>query len=367
MQKKIEDICSHFHIYGDFVVAIPCGNGHINDTYQLTFDQGGTLLHYTLQRINTNVFKQPAMVMENFSCVTAHILNKIRQEKKRNPQSRRRTLRLVFTHDAMPYYRDSNGDYWRCYVYVENCHSFDILEEPIQAFKAAQAFGQFQLDLADLPDRLNETIPHFHHAPRRLKALEKVMRSDHYNRMKMVGPEVDFVMQRASELDKLINLQAAGDIVERTTHNDTKLNNVLIDDFTGEGICVLDLDTVMPGLPHYDFGDMVRTGTSPAPEDETDLSKVYMRFDMFEALLRGYLDKAGHFLNDVEKELLPFSGKLMAMVIGIRFLTDFLDGDNYFKTSRVNHNLDRARSQFKLVESIEDQMSDMMKLLQEIK
>lgn len=367
MQRKLEDICSHFHIYGDFVVAIPCGNGHINDTYQLTFDQGGTLLHYTLQRINTNVFRQPALVMENFSCVTAHILSKIRQEKTQRGRAKRRTLRLVFTHDAMPYYRDSDGEYWRCYVYVENCHSFDVLDEPDQAFKAAQAFGQFQLDLADLPQRLNETIPYFHHAPRRFKALEDMIKADRFDRVKNVQREIDFVMQRSSELDMLINLQRSGDIVERTTHNDTKLNNVLIDDFTGEGICVLDLDTVMPGLPHYDFGDMVRTGTSPAPEDETDLRKIYMRFDMFEALLRGYLDKAGKFLNDTEKELLPFSGKLITMVIGIRFLTDYLDGDHYFKTSRVNHNLDRARSQFKLVESIESQMDDMMKLLKEVK
>ena len=250
---------------------------------------------------------------------------------------------------------------------MENCHSFDVLDEPGQAYKAAQAFGQFQLDLADLPYRLNETIPYFHHAPRRYKALEDMIKADRFDRVKLVQPEIEFVQKRAAELDTLIKLQHSGDIVERTTHNDTKLNNVLIDDFTGEGICVLDLDTVMPGLPHYDFGDMVRTGTSPAPEDETDLRKVYMRFDMFEALLRGYLDKAGQFLNDVEKELLPFSGKLITMVIGIRFLTDFLDGDNYFKTSRVNHNLERARSQFKLVESIEEQMPQMMKLLQELK
>ena len=158
-----------------------------------------------------------------------------------------------------------------------------------------------------------------------------------------------------------------GDIPERITHNDTKINNVMLDDVTCEGVAVIDLDTVMPGCALYDFGDMVRTGTSPAPEDETDLSKVYMRFDMFEALLRGYLDKAGMFLNDTEKELLPFSGKLITMVIGIRFLTDYLDGDNYFKTSRVNHNLERARSQFKLVESIEAQYDDMMKLLKELK
>ncbi len=367
MQKKIEDICSHFHIYGDFVVAIPCGNGHINDTYQVTFDQGGTLLHYSLQRINTNVFHQPALVMENFNRVTTHILSKIRQEAAPSRgRARRRTLRLVFTRDSMPYFRDADGEYWRCYVYVENCHSFDVLDDPSQAFKAAQAFGQFQLDLADLPGRLNETIPYFHHAPRRLDALREMIRLDRFDRVKSVQPEIDFVMKRAADLDVLLALQESGEIVERTTHNDTKLNNVLIDDFTGEGICVIDLDTVMPGLPHYDFGDMVRTGTSPAPEDETDLSKVVMRFDMFEGLLRGYLSKAGHFLNRTEKELLPFSGKLITMVIGIRFLTDYLDGDNYFKTARPNHNLDRARSQFKLVESIENQMDAMQNLLKDV-
>ena len=366
MQNKLRDICSHFHIYGDFVVAVPFGTGHINDTYQVTFDQGGTLLHYSLQRINTNVFRQPVEVMENFHRVTTHILHKIHLEDTASARSKRRTLRLVFTHDSMPFFRDSDGEYWRCYVFVENCHSYDVLEDPNQAFKAAQAFGQFQLDLADLPGRLNETIPCFHHAPRRFSALKQAIRADRAGRVKQVSREIDFVMRREKELETLIRLQASGDIVERTTHNDTKLNNVLIDDFTGDGICVVDLDTVMPGLPHYDFGDMVRTGTSPAPEDETKLEKVHMRFEMFEALLRGYLGKADGFLNPTEKELLPFSGKLITLVIGIRFLTDYLDGDRYFKIARVNHNLDRARSQFKLVESIESQMDDMMKLLRKI-
>ena len=367
IQSKLREIASHFHIYGDFVVAVPFGTGHINDTFQVTFDQGGTLLHYTLQRINTNVFRQPVQVMENFYRVTTHILSKIQKEGSRHSRSRRRTLRLVFTLDSMPYYKSPDGEYWRCYVFVENSHSFDVLEDADQAFKAAQAFGQFQLDLADLPGRLNETIPFFHHAPRRLDALKAAMKADKVGRLKDVSREVDFVMAREKDLHMLLKLQEAGEIVERTTHNDTKLNNVLIDDFTGDGICVIDLDTVMPGLPHYDFGDMVRTGTSPAPEDETDLNKIHMRFEMFEALLRGYLAKAGGFLNTTEKELLPFSGKLMTLIVGIRFLTDYLDGDNYFKITRSGHNLDRARSQFKLVESIESQMDAMMKLLKEIK
>ena len=180
--------------------------------------------------------------------------------------------------------------------------------------------------------------------------------------MKDVAPELDFIMAREAEYSLLLNELAAGNVFERTTHNDTKLNNVLIDDVTGEGICVIDLDTVMPGLPHYDFGDMVRTGTSPAPEDELDLSKVGMRFEMFEALLRGFLSTAGNFLNPREKELLPFSGKLITLEIGMRFLTDYLSGDVYFKIHRKKHNLDRCRTQIKLAQSIEAQFDAMRKL-----
>jgi aminoglycoside phosphotransferase len=366
MKFDFRQLTSHFQLYGNFVVAVPYGTGHINDTFQVTFDQGGTLLHYIIQRVNTNVFKAPEELMDNFLRVTRHIGAKIRDERAANPATRRRTLEVVNSIYGKPYWRDPAGNFFRCYVFVENARSYDILETKAQAYQAAAAFGNFQADLADLPQRLNETIPDFHNTPSRLANLEKAAKEDKMGRLKSVSREFDFIMARGKECGVLIDLQKEGELVERVTHNDTKLNNVLIDDLTGSGCCVIDLDTVMPGLPHYDFGDMVRTGTSPAAEDETDLGKVTMRFPMYEALLRGYLSGAGGFLNATEKSLLPFSGKLITLEIGIRFLTDYLEGDVYFKIRRPDHNLDRCRTQLKLVASIEEQYDAMRKLADEL-
>ena len=363
-QSQLRAVCDRFFIYGDYLVAVPYGSGHINDTYQVTYDQGGMRLHYTLQRINTSVFKDPVGLMENFSRVTTHMLNKIIAAKLRTVK---RTIRLLATRDGKPYVVDADGNYWRCYIFIENARTYDIIESEMHAFKAARTFGEFQSDLVDLPGgRLNETIPDFHNTPKRLEALQAAVKADVRGRLKEVGPELDFIMKRADDCSRLVDLCAAGDIPERITHNDTKLNNILIDDVSGEGICVIDLDTVMPGLVHYDFGDMVRTGTSPAAEDERDLSKVTMRFEMFEALLRGYLASADKFLNPCEREELPFAGKLITLENGIRFLTDYLQGDVYFKIARPSHNLERCRTQLKLVESIEDQFDAMHRLLKEI-
>jgi hypothetical protein len=361
MNLKLKAICEQFRIYGDYIVGVPFGCGHINDTYQITYDQGGIRLHYALQRINHNVFKHPTKVMDNMARVTRHLLAKIHAL---NMETRKRTIRLLETREGLPYVVDAEGYHWRAYIFIENARTYDILESEDQAYRAARTFGQFQCDLVDLPGgRLHETIPDFHHTPKRIDALERAVKADRCGRAKKVAREVDFVMERREEAGLLIKLNSEGQLPERITHNDTKLNNVLIDDFSGEGICVIDLDTVMPGLALYDFGDMVRSGTSPAAEDEQDLTKVFMQFNMFEALLRGYLDGAGNFLTPVERELLPFSGKLITLEIGTRFLADFIEGDIYFKTGREAHNLDRARAQFKLVESIEAQFDRMHELL----
>ncbi len=359
MKYDLKEICSHFVIYGDFIIAVPFGTGHINDTYQAAFYQAGTVVHYTIQRINHNIFKDPFKLMENVERVTSHLAAK--------NGTGRNTLQVVRTVCGKNCYKDDDGNYWRCYLFVENCRTYDVLETPVQAFEAAKAFGKFQGDLVDIAGgRLFETIADFHNTPKRLAALEESIKLDKCNRVKDVQREIDFVMSRRDDCGVLLDLHAQGLIPERITHNDTKLNNVLIDDFSGKGICVIDLDTVMPGLAHYDFGDMIRTGTSPALEDEVDLSKVTMRFEMFEALLRGYLTGGNGFLNETELEFLPFAGKLITMEIGIRFLTDYLDGDVYFKTHRAGHNLDRCHTQFKLVESIEEQMDAMKFKVQEI-
>lgn len=360
-QDDFRRICSKFALYGDFLVAVPFGGGHVNDTFQLTFDQGGVRLHYVLQRINRNVFRKPEQVMENMDRVTRHLLAKIHAEKV---ETRKRTIRLLRTFANQPCVTDERGDVWRAYIFVENARAYDVLETPEQAFKVAQAFGEFQCNLVDLPGpRLHETIPDFHNTPKRLEALRQAIRRDPVGRERRVRREIDFVMKRADETERLLRLQAEGAIPERITHNDTKVNNILIDDLTGDGICVIDLDTVMPGLSLYDFGDMVRAGTSPAEEDEVDLAKVGMRFEMYEALYRGFLSSAGSFLTEAERENLPFSGKLITFEIAIRFLTDYLEGDVYFKVKRPEHNLERCRNQLRMVESIEKQSKRMKDLL----
>lgn len=360
-QDDFRRICSKFALYGDFLVAVPFGGGHVNDTFQLTFDQGGVRLHYVLQRINRNVFRKPEQVMENMDRVTRHLLAKIHAGKA---ETRKRTIRLLRTFANQPCVTDERGEVWRAYIFVENARAYDVLETPEQAFKVAQAFGDFQCNLVDLPGpRLHETIPDFHNTPKRLEALRQAIRRDPVGRERRVRREIDFFMKRADETKRLLQLQAEGAIPERITHNDTKVNNILIDDLTGDGICVIDLDTVMPGLSLYDFGDMVRAGTSPAEEDEVDLAKVGMRFEMYEALYRGFLSSAGSFLTEAERENLPFSGKLITFEIAIRFLTDYLEGDVYFKVKRPEHNLERCRNQLRMVESIEEQSKRMKDLL----
>jgi Phosphotransferase enzyme family len=359
LKHDIRAIAGHFQIHGEFLKAATYGGGHINDTYCVSFDQGGTGVCYIFQRINQNVFKNPAALMENVRRVTTHLGEKFIGKSDRT----RRVLTLIPAHDGKSHYRDGYENYWRVYIFIEKARTFDAVESTQQAFQAARAFGQFQKLLADLPaPRLHDTIPDFHHTPKRFAALEKAIETDVANRAALAKPEIEFALQHRA----ICNVLLEAKLPERVTHNDTKFNNVMLDDATGEGICVIDLDTVMPGLALYDFGDMVRTTTSPAKEDERDLSKVAMQFPMFEALARGYLSCASEFLTPAEKKFLPFSGKLITFEIGIRFLTDFLAGDTYFKVHRDGHNLDRCRTQFKLVESIEQQEAAMNKLVETI-
>jgi Ser/Thr protein kinase RdoA (MazF antagonist) len=249
------------------------------------------------------------------------------------------------------------------YRFVEGARSVEQVQSAAQCFEVGRAFGRFQKDLTGMPGpRLHETIPHFHYTPRRFAALESAIAADVAGRVKLAGPEIEFALARKGIASRLLD---AG-LPERITHNDTKINNVLLDDNTGEGVCVIDLDTVMPGLALYDFGDMVRTAANTAPEDERDLAQVRMRFDYFDPLLRGYLAAAGAFLTREEKRLLPFSGQLITFEIAIRFLSDYLAGDTYFKVHRDGHNLDRARAQFRLLESIEQQERPMNRLVESL-
>jgi len=359
---QVRSISNNFAILGNFLDAAPYGTGHINDTYCATYDRGGTLVRYIHQRINHTIFKDPPALMENIGRVTEHLRSKLAGR----PDAGRRALTLVSASDGRTFFQDEAGNYWRTYLFIERARTYDVVESTTQAFQAAKAFGQFQEDLADLPaPPLHLTLPGFHDTPKRFAAFERAVAADAAGRVRLAGPEIEFVLRRKPIADVLLELQWQGEIPERTTHNDTKLNNVMLDDATHEGICVIDLDTVMPGLALYDFGDMVRTTTNSALEDERDLSKVRMLFPMYEALVRGYLSAAGHFLNRVEKQHLAFAGKLITLEIGLRFLTDFLAGDVYFKVHRDGHNLDRCRTQFKLVESIEAQEAAMNELVRQ--
>jgi hypothetical protein len=357
-KHDVRAVTRQFELSGVFVTAAPYGNGHINDTYCAVFDQGGRQVRYIVQRINQRVFTRPLALMENIQRVTAHL----GQKSAGQPDPVRRVLTLIPARGGKPYYCDTEGNHWRVYIFIEGARTFDAVESPRQAFEAAKAFGRFQKLLADLPaPRLHDTIPDFHHTPKRFAALERAIEADVANRAKLAKAEIEFALNHKADTSVLLDAK----LPERVTHNDTKFNNVMLDDATGEGICVIDLDTVMPGLALYDFGDMVRTTTSPAQEDERDLSKVTMQFPMFEALARGYL-AAAEFLTPPERKFLPFSGKLITFEIGIRFLMDFLAGDTYFKVHREGHNLDRCRTQFKLVESIAAQEAAMNKLVETI-
>jgi hypothetical protein len=359
IKNDVQAAAGQFHIHGEFRQTQVCGSGHINDTYCVEFNQNGTPARYILQRVNHAIFTRPVGLMQNIERVTSHLALRAANE----PDARRRVLTLIPARDGRAWHVDSSGNYWRAYLFIEKARTYDSIESEAQAFNAAKAFGQFQGSLADLPaPRLIDTIPDFHHTPKRFAALEKAISADAVNRAKLARAEIEFALARKPITPILLE---AG-LPERVTHNDTKLNNVLFDDTTGEAICIIDLDTVMPGLALYDFGDMVRTSTSPAKEDERDLTKVRMQFPMFEALVRGYLASAGGFLTKSEKRLLAFSGKLITFEIGLRFLTDFLEGDVYFKTKREGHNLDRCRTQFKLVESIEQQEEKMNHLVQTV-
>ena len=352
----IHAIVRQFQVPGEFVSAKPHGSGHINDTYCVAFDERGVTTRYVFQRINHHIFKNPSALMDNIQRVTAHLAARTAHE----PDANRRVLKLVPANDGKAFHCDDAGNYWRAYVFIEGARTFDAVESPQQAFEAAKAFGHFQSMLSDLPaPRLNDTIPDFHHTLKRFDALERAIEADAVNRAAQAKAEIEFALKRKPIANVLLN----ANLPERITHNDTKINNVMLDDKTGRGICVVDLDTVMPGLAVYDFGDMVRSATNSAREDERDSSKVEMRFPMFDALVKGYLASASEFLTRNEKEFLAFSAILITFETGIRFLTDFLSGDAYFKVHREGQNLDRCRTQFKLMESIEAQESRMKNLV----
>lgn len=352
--SDFRDIVSHFNINTQ---GVNYGDGHINDTYLIDM----TPDKYILQKINTNIFKNPAQLMENIASVTGFMTDII---KKDGGDASRETLSLVKTTEGKNYYISPDGGCYRMYVFVENTVTHQFAENPKQFYNAAKAFGLFQKRLSAFPaDKLYETIPDFHDTEKRFYALEKAVSEDICGRKKEVEKEIDFAFSRKSDTPIIINAIKSGEIPLRVTHNDTKLNNVLFDRETDEAICVIDLDTVMPGSLLYDYGDSIRFGASSGAEDEKDLDKIFCRMDYFEAFTKGFLEAIGSDITKKEMELLPFSAKIMTYECGIRFLTDYLRGDTYFKIHYPGQNLDRARTQFKLVGDMEEKFSQMSEIV----
>lgn len=365
MATDLKHIAKQFKIDGTFIDAAPYGSGHINETYAARFRTAKGVVRYIIQKINHKIFLKPDELMDNVVRVTAHLFGKIRA-KGGDPL--RESLCVMPALDGRTFYRSPEGEWWRIYVFIEGAKTHDVVSNLDMVYEASKAFGLFQKEIADLPGvRLHETIPDFHNTLVRYRTFCGVLQKDPKGRAASVRSEIEFVDKRAEEAGRLVGLLEKGVIPERITHNDTKLNNVMIDDATGKGICVIDLDTVMPGLPMYDFGDSVRIGASTAPEDERDLSKVDFSLDMFDRLGRGYLETAREFLKPAEVAELVFACRLMTFECGMRFLTDHLNGDVYFRIKRENHNLDRCRTQFKMVERMEERAEEMERIVEKYK
>lgn len=352
---SIATISDQFAIPGAFLQSEEIPTGHINSTFRVVYqDPEGKQRRYILQAINRNVFKDPYEVMRNVETVTKHINERVLREKK---DLRGQTLNLYPARSGALWVEDDRECVWRCYNFIEGCRTYDIVENERQAWQAANAFGAFQNLVSDLDaSGIVETIPDFHHTRKRFDRLMQVAAQDPCGRAASVKQELEEIRRREAMVDVLVDLAAAGKIPLRITHNDTKINNVMIDEITDEAVCVIDLDTVMPGLSLYDFGDMVRSATNSAGESEADVSKIEMRLPIYQALRDGYLAAVGNVLNDVEILHLPFSGKLLTLEVAIRFLTDYLEGDIYFKTIRPGQNLERCRNQLQLLKSMEAQL-----------
>lgn len=352
MAVNLEKVVENFSVKAGIV---PYGNGHINDTYLREGNPG-----YILQRINTNVFKDPNSVMENIVNVTEYLRAEI---VKNGGDPERETMNVIKTKLGKNCYMADSSNYFRMYKFVSNSVSFDTAEDSSLLFEAGKSFGKFQrmLDGFDA-GLLHETIVDFHNTPKRIEQLEAAIKKNYENRAALVSAELDAAKKYSKYASLITDAMADGSVPSRVTHNDTKLNNVLFDKDTHKGICVIDLDTVMPGSILYDFGDALRFGASSGAEDETDLSKIYFDLEKYKSFSEGFLGEVGECLTKREIELLPESVIIMTYECGIRFLADYLNGDVYFKIHRENHNLDRARTQLKLVADMETKLDEMHRI-----
>jgi hypothetical protein len=368
-REDLAKVAGRFRLEGDYVDGAPYGNGHINDTFAVRVRlASGSLRRYILQRVNTRVFPEPEKLMQNVEAVTRHLSRTILAD---GGDPLRETLTLVPALDSRTYLEadasfGSGAGFWRSYVFLEGMTAYDTIRTSEDMKEAARAFGGFRRRLADFSiESLHETIPGFHDTPRRLLAFERAVERDSSGRVGSVGEEIAFVRERAKDAGIVMDGLREGRLPWAVTHNDTKLNNVMLDDATGQGVCVIDLDTVMPGSCLFDFGDALRFGANTATEDETDLTRVTVSLERFRAFTHGYLEASGTSVTPAERDLLAFSARLMTYECGVRFLADFLDGDTYFRTHREGHNLDRARNQFRLVLEMERNAAEMERIVRD--
>lgn len=361
IKPEIRNVISQFDYIGEPVAVKDCNKGHINGTYFVDCEADGKKQRYVLQSINTNIFKQPDHVMENIVNVTGHIKKKLIAEGKDPAQG---TINIVFTKDGHYSYTDEAGNYWRSYIFIEG-DCYQSADSPELMERVGKAFGHFQMQLADFDASvLHESIPNFHNTVSRFADFEKALSDDLAGRAAGIKDDIQFILNRKDKCSFIMDGIADGRLPLRVTHNDTKLNNIMMDPETGEGRCVIDLDTVMPGSVLADFGDAIRFGASSAAEDETDLDKVYMRLDMFESYAKGFIEGLEGSLTEDEIRSLPMGAYMLTYEQAIRFLGDYLNGDTYFRTHYPEHNLDRARNQMKLVADMESKMDEMNRIIE---
>ncbi|MFH2202464.1 MAG: aminoglycoside phosphotransferase family protein [Elusimicrobiota bacterium] len=351
MEDKARAAARHFALDGEARSVEPYGSGNIHDTFRVSCGR-----RYILQRLSLGMVADPRPYIENSRKVMAHLRAKVDEPRRR--------LTAVDAADGRGYWQDEDGAFWRAFDFIEDTVSRDVIDTPEQAGEAAKAFGFFSNCMKDLPPRdFAAPLPHFHDTPKRFLMFERALANDEKNRAADAKSEVEFALARKDLSGVLVAFQERGDIPERIVHNDTKVNNVLFDAASGEGMCVVDLDTVMPGLVLYDFGDLVRSAVSDTAEDERDLSRVGVRMPVYAALARGFLEAKGG-ISRLEQDYMAFSAKLIALELGMRFLTDYLNGDVYFKTVRPEQNLDRCRAQFALARDIERKEEAMSRIVE---
>ncbi len=365
-ETMLQEVLAAFDFGAPVVGALRYGQGHINDTFVVhTQPEDASCRRFILQRMSAAAFKRPDQLMENIMGVTEYLGREI---ESRGGDREREALRVIRPRNGEPYYTDSANGAWRVYPFVEDTICYQTAETPALFAASGRAFGRFQRLLQGYPAQtLHETIPHFHDTEDRLAKLKAALAADRLGRAAECRPELDFVLSRETDCSVALQALRDGVLPLRVTHNDTKLNNVLMDRDSGEGLCIIDLDTVMPGLSINDFGDSIRFGANHSAEDEKDLSKVNLDVSLFEAYTQAFLEGAGGTLTAAEIDYLPWGAKLMTFECGIRFLTDYLEGDVYFHTTRDGQNLDRCRTQFKLVSDMESHWDELAEIVKKYK